>query len=219
MSTDAQLPNAVTMDPLDADLLVASVMAAVRASSQDRPSSALLTRNALGVLGVAGAAALAIGGLLVLNPLSSGIGSTPSAPVGPIIVVADEPPFEEPFLEVSDWQTLEGPPSGLPMRYATFESLRDSVRDFMLAGLHAPRGDEGVTIIVPEGAEEATEVHLFIVVHGGANPNTVAHQLRAIARHDARGWWIEPQMEHRVFCDVPLDGGNPYLGRPPSLCY
>lgn len=217
MNADAHLPNAVTMDPLDADLLVASVMTAVRASSQDRPPSALSKRNGLGVLGVAGAAALAIGGLLVLNPAISGVGSAPSAPVGPVIVVADEPPFEWPFLEDSGW--VEGDAAflpGLPERYATLDQALAMLRDFMLAGLHAPRGDEGVTIIVPEGAEQATEVHLFVVLHGGANPADVGVQFRAIARHDARGWWIDPRIQHRVFCAVPFGEIRP--GVPSRIC-
>jgi len=216
MNADAQPPNAATMDPLDADLLVASVMAAIRVSGQDRPSNALLRMSSLGLLGVAGATVL-VGGLLVLNPPRSGVGSAPSAPVGPIIVVADEPPFEWPFLEDSGW--VEGDAAflpGLPERYATLDRALAMLRDFMLAGLHAPRGDEGVTIIVPEGAEQATEVHLFVVLHGGANPAHVGAQFRVTARHDARGWWIDPRIQDRVFCDVPF--GEVLPGVPSHVC-
>jgi hypothetical protein len=145
------------------------------------------------------------------------VGSAPSAPVGPIIVAADEPPFEWPFLEDSGW--VEGDAAflpGLPERYATLDQALAMLRDFMLAGLHAPRGDEGVTIIVPEGAEQATEVHLFVVLHGGANPADVGVQFRAIARHDARGWWIDPRIQHRVFCAVPFGEIRP--GVPSRIC-
>lgn len=132
------------------------------------------------------------------------------------VVIADEPDVEEPFLEVSAWRPIDIEPPGGLERSSTLEPLLNSLRGFLLAGLLAPRGDEPITIIVPNGTEQASEAHIFVVLHGGANAATVAHELRVIARRDARGWFLERQMEHRVFCDVPLGLGLD--GRPGSIC-
>ncbi len=145
-------------------------------------------------------------------PSSVSLSSTRPAPRlgsagsgNPGIVVASEPPFTEPFREDSGWITGEAVfLPGLPDRYTTLDQATLMLRNFFLAGLHAPRGEGGVTIIVPDGADEATEVHLFVILHGGANPMEVGEQFRAIARHDARGWWIDPQIETRIFCAVPF---------------
>jgi hypothetical protein len=134
----------------------------------------------------------------------------------PRVVIADEPDLEEPFLEVTDWQPIDIEPPGMLERSPTLEPLMSSLRGFLLAGLLAPRADEPITIIVPNGTEQASEAHIFVVLHGGANAATVAHQLRVIARRDARGWFLEHQMEHRVFCDLPLSHGLD--GGPGSVC-
>jgi hypothetical protein len=78
MSIQSPRSNAATIDALEVDLLITSVMAAVRATDQDRRSAPVLVRNALGVLGVAVAVA-AIGGLVALNGSRPGVGSPPSS--------------------------------------------------------------------------------------------------------------------------------------------
>ena len=140
----------------------------------------------------------------------------PAACAAPRVVIADEPDFEEPFLEVSDWQPIDIEPPGMLERSPTLEPLVNSLRGFLLAGLLAQRGSEPITIIVPNGTEQASEAHIFVVLHGGANAAEVAHELRVVARRDARGWFFERQMEHRVFCDVPLSHGLD--GGPGSIC-
>jgi hypothetical protein len=214
MNTQSNRPNAAIMDRSDADVLVARVMTAVRASPQDRAASVLRSRQAFALLGVMGAA-IAVIGLLAVNAPGPRLGS--AGPGNGSIVVASEPPFTEPFREDSGWITGEAVfLPGLPDRYTTLDQATLMLRNFFLAGLHAPRGVGGVTIIVPDGAEGATEVHLFVILHGGANPMEVGEQFRAIARHDARGWWIDPQIETRVFCAVPF--GEIRSGVPSHVC-
>jgi hypothetical protein len=214
MNTQSNRPNAAIMDRSDADVLVARVMTAVRASPQDRSASVLRSRHAFTLLGVMGVA-IAVIGLLVVNAPGPRLGS--AGPGNEGIVVASEPPFTEPFREDSGWITGEAAfLPGLPDRYTTLDQATLMLRNFFLAGLHAPRGAGGVTIIVPDGAEEATEVHLFVILHGGANPMEVGEQFRVIARHDARGWWIDPQIEARVFCAVPF--GEIRSGVPSRVC-
>ena len=214
MNTQSNRPNATTIDPFEADVLVARVMTAVRASTQDRSPSFLRSPHARVLVGVMGAT-VAVIGLLVVNATAPRLGSVGSDNQG--IVVASEPPFTEPFREDSGWITGEAVfLPGLPDRYTTLDQATAMLRNFFLAGLHAPRGEGGVTIIVPDGADEATEVHLFVILHGGANPMEVGEQFRAIARHDARGWWIDPQIETRIFCAVPF--GQIQSGVPSYSC-
>ncbi len=215
MNTQSNRPSAATIGPFEADLLVARVMTAVRASPQERSSQLPLSRFALASLGVVGAT-VAVIGLLVLSAPAPRLGPAGQGNRG--VVVASEPPFTEPFREDSGWETGEASfRYGLPDRYPTLDQALGMVRDFFLAGLHAPRGEGGVTIIVPDGADTATEVHLFAILHGGANSREVGQQFRVIARHDARGWWIDPQIEARVFCAVPFGEVRP--GVPSHICY
>ena len=69
--------NAVILDATDADLLVASVMATVRNTAQDRRWA--FSRIAFRAVGVVAVLALAIGGLLALNLPRSNV----AAPVAP----------------------------------------------------------------------------------------------------------------------------------------
>lgn len=78
MNTESPRANAATLGPLEADLLIASVMTSVRVIDQDRRSIPVRTRNALGALGVA-VAIVAIGGLIVMNGSRPGVGSRPSS--------------------------------------------------------------------------------------------------------------------------------------------
>jgi hypothetical protein len=80
MSADSPRSHAATIDPQEADLLITSVMAAVRATNQDRRWGPVLVHNVLGVLGVAAVLAVVSGGLLVMNQPRSGVGSAPSSP-------------------------------------------------------------------------------------------------------------------------------------------
>lgn len=214
MNTQSNRPNVAIMDRSDAEVLVARVMTAVRASPQDRSPNVLRSRHAFARLGVMGAA-IAVIGLLAVNAPGPRLGSAGSGNQG--IVIASEPPFAEPYREDSGWDTGEAAfLPGLPDRYATLDQATLMLHNFFLAGLHAPRGEGGVTIIVPDGADKATEVHLFVILHGGANPREVGEQFRAIARHDARGWWIDPQIEARVFCAVPFGEIRPSV--PSRIC-
>jgi hypothetical protein len=134
----------------------------------------------------------------------------------PTVVVAEEPSFDEPFRVASVWHPVEVWPEDMPRRSDSLDRLVASLQAFMMAGVHAPRSDPAVTIIVPEEADLASEVGIFIVIHGGANQNTVGHELRAVARRDGQGWWLETEMQHRDFCAEPLKRGLD--GQPPTLC-
>jgi hypothetical protein len=215
MNAQLNPPTGPTLDPFEADVLVVRVMTAVRATTQDRSWSVRILRSAIASLGAVGAT-VAIISLLVVNAPGPSLGSAGQGNRG--IVVASEPPFAEPYLEDSGWTTGEASfLPGLPDRYATLDEALGMLRSFFLAGLHAPRGEEGVTIIVPDGADQATEAHLFVILHGGANPMEVGEQFRVIARHDARGWWIDPYIEARIFCEVPF-GGEIRPGVPDRIC-
>jgi hypothetical protein len=78
MSTESPRSRAATIDPFEADLLVTSVMAAVRATDQDRRPALVLPRDALGVVGIL-TVAVAIGGILIMNMPKSGVGPPSSS--------------------------------------------------------------------------------------------------------------------------------------------
>jgi len=44
--------------------------------------------------------------------------------------------------------------------------------------------------------------------------------MRLVVFRDARGWWLDPQGEFRVYCDKPLTGcDKPLTGVSGNLCH
>jgi hypothetical protein len=86
-------------------------------------------------------------------------------------------------------------------------------RESIVTPITAPRAGIGVTIEGPDGAAQATEVHLFVTIVGGATAPQSGHQFRLVVYRDADGWWRDPEGESRLYCDHPLGGfgGNSCL--------
>jgi hypothetical protein len=142
---------------------------------------------------------------LIAAGLSLGVGQDPTRPV-PAVVSAPESAFPAPFLEAGPWQAVvlvDRP--GAPTRYPTLDTLVAHLRTFLAAGIKVSRPGAAVMITVPDGAPEATEVHLFATVIGGATDASSGYQFRIVAYRDGRGWWFDADhAQSRSYCDLPM---------------
>jgi hypothetical protein len=161
-------------------------------------------------------ASLLVLGALLAAAMSLGLasGRKPS----PAVVTATEVPFPASYLEATSWGTgeLSDRPSA-PARYPTLDALVSHLEAFLNDGIKVPRARAGTTIIVPDGAATAAEVHLFATTIGGATDASSGSQYRLVAYHDARGWWFDTTVQFRVYCDLPLVHFVPPGGEDPAL--
>lgn len=129
------------------------------------------------------------------------------AQVQPSAVTAVDEPFPAPFADAGQWQATELVPlPGTPRRFGSLEAALKDLDGYLKAGIKVPRPASGVTITVPDGANQAQEVHVFVTIIGGATNVSAGSQLRLVMRRDANGWWLDPQGEMRIYCDQALSG-------------
>jgi hypothetical protein len=93
-----------------------------------------------------------------------------------------------------------------PAPRATLDELASDIEVFMWAGVKDDRPGSRVTVTVHDDAASAKEVHLFVTVIGGANGAEAGWQMRLLAHHDERGWWLDPTGEARMYCGQPMSG-------------
>jgi hypothetical protein len=130
-----------------------------------------------------------------------------------VVSVVDQP-FPADVRFSGAWQsTGVGPLPGSPARIGTLDGLVKQLDSYFQASIRVPRAGSGVAIDVPDGAAQATEVHLFVTIVGGATAAQSGHQFRLVVYRDANGWWLDPEGESRVYCDHALGGfgGNSCL--------
>lgn len=127
--------------------------------------------------------------------------------VRPSVVTATDEPFLAAFADAGEWQPFEiGSLPGTPERFGSLDVLVKQLDGYLQAGIRASRPGSGVTITVPDGASQAQEAHLFVTIVGGATDVSSGTQMRLVIRHDANGWWLDPQGEMRIYCDRALSG-------------
>lgn len=130
-------------------------------------------------------------------------------PFEPEVVRAVEVPFPAAFGASTEWTEFGiGPLPGNPDRFASIDALVAQLDGFLRAGIRRPGPESGVTIAVPEGADAATEVHVFATVVGGAGENSAGTQMRLVLRRAADGgWWLDPTGEWKLYCVESLRPG------------
>lgn len=146
-------------------------------------------------------------GMKVLTAMLMGIAVVGCSPTRPAVVTAADQPFPGSFVDAGEWEANEVVLlPGAPSRFTSFDVLQAQLTALLQAGIKVPRPGSGVTVTVPDGASDAQEVHLFVTIIGGATEVSSGQQLRLVVRHDARGWWLDPAGESRLYCDQPLSG-------------
>ena len=128
--------------------------------------------------------------------------------VDPGVVRAPEAPFPKAFVDATDWAEFEiGSLPGAPDRLTSLDALLHQLDGFLAAGILGAGPEAGVTMTVPDGAQSAREVHVFVTMSGSTG-GSAGTQMRLVIHRDARGWWLDPKGQWMIFCDHVLPPGK-----------